>query len=202
VKAVVVGIALLAAGGCEGTPPPAAMAPPPASIELACGPWMPVEMDRVIGPAGLTGRTALAAMVGSHALQGPSVTGDPDTPGELTFEVAPPAGAGRVVLSLPDSPAAPAGSCGVRMEIAAHAYTPDGAIDARFDRATLLFAGGQDMSAGFSAAMPDLPEPYQATDPLTLEVGMVIGPARPVAVDAALKVTSNHLPIWTWTGVP
>jgi hypothetical protein len=197
VKAALVGIALVAASGCAGPPAPAP--PPPASIESACGPWMPVDLDRVIGPAGLTGRQAVAAIAGSHALEGPSVTGDPDTPGLLTVDVAPPSGGARVVLSQPDSPAAPAGSCGVRLEVVGRAFTPDQAIDARFDRATLMFAGGQDMSVGFSAAMPDLPEPYQAPDPLTLEVGMVIGPGRPVAVEAALKVTLSHVAVWTWT---
>src|SRR4051794_26634302 len=110
-----VGFALVV--GCGGSVPPAAISPrPAASIESACGPWMPVELDRVIGPAGLTGRQALAAIAGTHALEGPSVTGDPDTPGLLTFEVAAPAGVGRVMLSLPDSPTAPAGSCGARIE--------------------------------------------------------------------------------------
>jgi hypothetical protein len=202
VKAALVGIALVAVSGCGGPPAPATPSPPPASIEAACGPWMPVELDRVIGPAGLTGRQALVAIAGSHALEGPSVTGDPDTPGLLTVEVARPSGMERVVLSQPDSPTAPAGSCGVRLEVVGRAFTPDAAIDARFDRATLMFAGGQDLSVGFSAAMPELPEPYQAPDPLTLQVGMVISPARPLAVDAALEVTLSHLAVWTWTAVP
>src|SRR4051794_24126678 len=130
----VVQLVLIGAVACGGAPSPSPSPTAPASIDFVCGPWLAVGMDEPIGPSGLTGRKAFAAIAGRHQLEGPSVTGDPDEPGLLTVDVV--SGPGRILLS--SGPVAPLGSCGARMEVVASARTPDGAIDARFDRATLF----------------------------------------------------------------
>jgi hypothetical protein len=208
VKLALVVVAVIGGAGCgAGTEVPATPPAPAASIDFACGPWKAVGPDEAIGPGGLTARQAFAAIAGSHELDGPSVTGNPDDRGLLTVDIDAPAGLaglGRVVFSTMDDPAAPRGSCGARIDVAARAYTPDGALDVTFDRVHLWLApGGEDMTATLSRAMPDaLPEPYQSTEPLTLDVGMLFGPQRPLEIQAALNRAFNHDQIWAWSGTP
>jgi hypothetical protein len=206
VKYSLVVVSLMGFVGCgaaeELAPPPG----PAASIDFACGPWQTVGLDETIGPRGLTARQAFAAIAGSHLLEGPSVTGNPDDRGLLIVDITPPPGLaapGRVVVSRSDDPNALPGSCGARIDLVAHAYTDDGAIDATFDRAGFWLApGGTEMTASFSTALPDsLPEPYQTPEPSTLEIGVVFGATKAVKVQAELNLTFNHSPIWAWSGV-
>jgi hypothetical protein len=195
-KMVLVLLPLLAGCGSGGDQDPA----PPSTIDYACGPWQAIGLDDPVGAAGMSARQAFAAVTGRHILEGPSPTGNPDDPGMLVVDVSPPAG--EVVASSSDAPGASRGSCGVRVSLVARAATPDGALSVGFDAATLWPAATGEMTIALAADVLDpLPEPYQANDPVSMEVSLRFGPAIGVEAHGELRLTLTRDQLWSWSAI-